>query len=210
MHCQSELLGLIHSMGSLTTNKLTMVSILTSIISLLLVSLVVWVFLSTQEQVQQLQIKLQNMQQSLDYADGLPPEMTQMREHIQRLEEKLRKFEGKKETNTVQQSHIKMITPDSPIQAMKQKPKVKPAPTPRPAHKWLVVIASFDSLKKAKKAQQGKKIAALHSTITMVRLKHGTWYRIVRSGFIDKTSAIAYAKQIKHLGFKDAWVQYRP
>ncbi|MDQ6953610.1 MAG: SPOR domain-containing protein [Mariprofundaceae bacterium] len=210
MHCQSELLGLIHSMGSLTTNKLTMLSILTSIISLLLVSLVIWVFLSTQEQVQQLQMKLKNMQKTLDDAEGLPPEMTQMREHIQRLEEKFHKFEGNKETNTIQQSHIKMITPDSPIQTMKQKPNIKSAPKPMPAHKWLVVIASFDSLKKAKNAQQGKKIAALHSSITMVRLKHGTWYRIVRSGFINKASAIAYAKQIKNLGFKDAWVQHRP
>jgi len=58
-------------MTTLTHKNMTLLSVLTSIIALLLVALVVWVHLSTQEQVQQLQLQVKNMQQSLNHADSL-------------------------------------------------------------------------------------------------------------------------------------------
>jgi len=185
-------------------------------IALLLVGLVVWVHLSTQEHVQQLQHKLQNMQNILERADSLQPELTQMREHIQHIEEKLISMESQSETNikpvapVAATKTIKIITPQTPVHPIAQKiihqTKNKLAPT----SDWMVIIASFDTLEKAKHAQQRKRISALHSSITMVKIKHRTWYRIVRPGFKDKASAIDFSQKIKRLGFHDAWLQHYP
>jgi len=198
-------------MGAFNENKLTMISILTSIIALLLVLLVVWVHLSTQEQVQTLQLKVQKMQKSMDYADSLAPEIAQMRNHIHRLEDTLNQpMAPPKVEVSSQVPKIKMISPQTPVQKIEQKVQVASTIIPKTSHAWLVVIASFDRLEKAKNAQQRKKIAQLQSSITTVHLKHGTWFRVVRSGFASKAEAQAFAKRIQNLGFKDAWVQHLP
>jgi len=195
-------------MGAFNENKLTMMSILTSIIALLLV---VWVHLSTQEQVQTLQLKVQKMQKSMDYADSLAPEIAQMRNRIHRLEDALNQpMAPPKVEVSSQVPKIKMISPQTPVQKIEQKIQVASTIIPKTSHAWLVVIASFDRLEKAKNAQQRKKMSQLQSSITTVHLKHGTWFRVVRSGFASKAEAQAFAKRIQDLGFKDAWVQHLP
>jgi len=197
-------------MMRLTDNKLATISLLSAIVALLMVALVAWVHLSTQEKVEQLQLKLQNMQHSLDNADSLSAEIIQMREHIRQLEEKISQQNQHVQENKVESSTaVKIITPTTPVQTLEQKPQVVPKVQTPPSKTWMVVIASFDSLKKAKLAQKSKKMSTLQSTITTVHLKHGTWFRIVRSGFTNKASAQAFAKDIRRLGFKDAWVQYQ-
>jgi len=96
------------------------------------------------------------------------------------------------------------------VQALKQQEKPIKAEKTLPHQAWLVVIASFDRLQKAKEAQRQKRIASLQSSITTVHLKHGTWFRLVRAGFASKEEAKAFAKKIRTLGFKDAWIQHRP
>ncbi|MDQ6991678.1 MAG: SPOR domain-containing protein [Mariprofundaceae bacterium] len=195
-------------MTTFSNNKLTMVSIFTSIIALLLVALVIWVHLSTQQHVQQLQFKLQSMQKDVDNAKSLSPEIAQLHEHIQRIEEKLSATEAKPSSATLPTSVIKTITLNTAVQKLEQTTKVDIAPTPNA--QWMVIIASFDHLEKAKKYQQSKKSSELHSIITRVKLKNGTWYRIVRSGFTDQASAMAFTQKIKKLGFRNAWIQRRP
>ncbi|MDQ6994930.1 MAG: SPOR domain-containing protein [Mariprofundaceae bacterium] len=195
-------------MTTFSNNKLTMVSIFTSIIALLLVALVVWVHLSTQQQVYQLQFKLHSMQKDLDNAKSLSPEIAQLHEHIQRIEEKLSATEAKPSKPSISTPIIKTITPNTSVQKVKQITKLDVAP--KPISHWMVVIASFDSLKKAKQYQNSKKIYELHSTITRVKLKNGTWYRIVRSGFTNLDEAKNFSKKIKKLGFRDTWIQRRP
>jgi len=173
--------------------------------------LVVWVHLSTQEQVQTLQLKVQKMQKSMDYADSLAPEIAQMRNHIHRLEDTLNQpMAPQKVEVSSQVPKIKMISPQTPVQKIEQKVQVASTITQKEPHAWLVVMASFDTLKKANHALKTKKVSDLHHiTIIKVKLKHGTWYRIVKPDFSNKKSAMDFAKQIKHLGFRDAWVQHR-
>jgi len=191
--------------------KLIWVSMLTVILALLLVGLVLWVHLSTQDQVRDLQGKLQDMQKQSMHVDNLSAEVSQMRQHIRLIEEELSKLEEQQQAKTVSPPPIKMITPNTPTHAIEQQPSTKPASKPVAANTWRVVIASFNSLEKAQKAQKTRKFSNIHHTqIIKVTLKHGIWYRIIRADFTDKTSALAFTQKIRHSGFKDAWLQHRP
>jgi len=189
--------------------NLSLVSLLTSIISLALLAAGAWVFLSTQEQVQRLEHQMQGMQENMKVVESMQPEWVQMHQRMRSIEEHIHQLEDRytQAQKPAIPPMIHTITPQTPSQAMKQSP-----PKPKPKHQaepsWMVVIASFDSLKKAKKAQHSSHMRSMGSQITRVHLKHGTWYRIVKSGFKHKDDAKKFVIQLKKQGFHDAWIQF--
>jgi len=186
--------------------KLSLISLFTSIISLVLIAAAAWVFLSTQEQVQRLEHQMQAMQHNMKIVESMQPEWVQMHQRMHAIEEQIHQLED----HAIQAATppvVHTITPQTPSQAIEQhpsKPQAKQANEPS----WMVVIASFDALKKAKQAQHSSHIREISTQITRVHLKHGTWYRIVKSGFKNKHEAKLFAHQLKKQGFRDAWIQF--
>ena len=195
-------------MSSRLQSKIPVIALSISIVSLLMLGMVIWVNLSAQDKINELNNQIESMQSTLQFAEGMQPELTQIKQHIRKIEQKIRVLDPdavsppvEKTTQMAIQPHI--ITPDTPIQQVQQ------ATSSSGSH-WLVIVASFDTLKKAERAQKKQQQNGMNTRITTAKSHKHTWFRTVQTGFKSKSQAQHFAQQLKTQGIKDAWVQYKP